>query len=79
MKAIEDEGATPELVSVWLGAALGDTKRLNGRKPDFAFFAMLLDRTEGKVPNQAGGDEFEEAEAVLRERLERRKSRKPPG
>lgn len=56
LRLIEDHNFDDEIALTWLGAALGDDKLLQGRKPSAAFFAMLLDRIEGPTPKDAPGD-----------------------
>jgi len=50
VKLIEERGLESGLAAVWVAKALGDSKALGDRNPDFRFFKELLDRIEGKTP-----------------------------
>ncbi len=63
IKIIEDRGLDETIAITLLGAALGDSRLLKDRKPNYQFFAMLLDRIEGKVRTQE--DETSETTSPL--------------
>lgn len=54
---IDEHGLTREFALTWIAKALGreelllDKKTGEARKPEFAWFASLIDRVEGKVPD----------------------------
>jgi hypothetical protein len=78
IKMIEDKKLDDTIILVWLGAALGEKKLLQGRNPNFSFFKELLDRTCGKVPDEVLQDiTMESLVEYLRSKSSKR--RKPPG
>lgn len=75
-KIIEEKCLDETIALTWLGAALGDDDLLEGRKPNAAFFAMLIDRLEGKVAEAEKAPEvpFEQVVGEARKRAIDRKS-----
>ena len=67
IKIIEDKNLGDTIAVAWLGAALGDEKLLKGRRPNAAFFSMLLERIEGKVPQDKDEPEVDAATGVIQQ------------
>ena len=67
IKIIEDKNLGDTIAVAWLGAALGDEKLLKGRKPNAAFFSMLLERIEGRVPQDKDEPEVDAATGVIQQ------------
>lgn len=78
MRFIGENGLDETIAKVWIGAALGDEELLEGRKPNAAFFSMLLERLEGKVsePEKESDVPFDQVVGDARKRAIDRKHRR---
>lgn len=74
---IERQKLEDTIAITWLGAAMGDEKLLKGRKPNAAFFQMLLERLEGK--SSLDHDDDNSGELEPRINLPRSRSKRKGG